>query len=482
MKLRLVGMAGVALATFAAVPATASSSAVKAAPANLAFSPPAKLPAWAGGEPSLAFDPSGNGAVYVTAPQSIPALLNGPLGGTGGSKGVGLWRSPDGGHTWPTNANVGSAVGGGDSDVEVGADHTVYVADLEAVGAAICTSSDGGKTFRSGPGGCDGLPFDQAGPENDRQWLSRGADGSIYLTYHDFAAGFPLIMRSTDHAATFQPCGSILDPTSSAGQNYTPAGGTLVAKPAVGGDGTVYVEVTEPDRIAPPVGATLNHLFIATAKGCGPTTVWRDHQIYTDPGADLGKIFNAVAVDRGGVLYVVAAGHTKAGQQTTGIWLFTSHDHGVTWSKPLIVNPPALTANVLPAIVGGLAGGQVAIGWFGTSTSGDPNGLMNQWRYYVATSRDAGQTFAYATVTPDVIHHGDICTQGIFCGLIPNQPGNRNLADFSSIAIDPSSGCLLVALPGDPQNRPDLPNGANDFSSSTFISRQTGGPCFRTRS
>src|SRR5207237_8890688 len=77
----------------------------------------------------------------------------------------------------------------------------------------------------------------------------------------------------------------------------------------------------------------------------------------------------------------------------------------------------------------------------------------------------------------NVIHYGDICTQGIFCGLVPGQPGNRNLADFSSITVDPSNGCLLIALPGDPENRPDLPNGANDFSSRAFVSYQTRGRC-----
>ncbi len=483
MKLRVLGLAGIAVALLTAAPAGARSHpATTARPrAALAFSAPQRLPAWAGGEPSLAFDPSGDGAVYITAPQSIPAVANGPFQTGGRSRGVGLWASHDGGRSFPINRNIGSAAGGGDSDVEVGSDHTVYVADLEAAGAAICTSTDGGRSFRSGPGGCEGLPFDQAGPENDRQWLSRGADGSIYLSYHDLAAGYPLIFRSTDHAATFSSCGSILDPRSSAGQNYTPSGGTLVAKPAVGRDGTLYVEVTEPDRVSPPIGATLNHLFIATARTCGPATVWENHQIYTDPGADLGKIFNAVAIDSGGVLYVVAAGHTKSDQATTKVWLFRSRDRGATWSKPIAVNPPTLKANVLPAVAGGLRGGQVAIGWFGTSTSGDPNGPTNQWRYYVATSHDSGASFRYATVTPTVIHYGDICTQGIFCGLVPGEPGNRNLADFSSIAVNPANGCLLVALPGDPGNRPDLPDGPNDFSSSTYVSRQTGGACLGRR-
>ena len=91
--------------------------------------------------------------------------------------------------------NTGAANGGGDTDVEVADDHTVYVADLEAAATDICTSHDFGKTFED----CDnGLAKNQQGPENDRQWLTRGPGGELYLTYHDFAAGFPIIERSTD--------------------------------------------------------------------------------------------------------------------------------------------------------------------------------------------------------------------------------------------------------------------------------------------
>src|SRR5437588_6228280 len=112
------------------------------------YSPPLKLPAWSGSEPSIAVDPQDPNAVYITAPQHIPAVLNQAAGNTGsGSNGVGFWASHDGGKTFPINSNVGSTNGGGDSDVEVGLDHTVYIADLEAIATDLRTSTDGGKTF-----------------------------------------------------------------------------------------------------------------------------------------------------------------------------------------------------------------------------------------------------------------------------------------------------------------------------------------------
>src|SRR4051794_27310117 len=476
---KLSGMTPVRIALATAAAALALTA--PAAHAQLAFGPPQQLqhgdpkthPYYSGGEPSIAFDPNGDGHVYVTAPQFIPTGLDNAVGqGPDSNVGVSVWSSSDHGQSFPLNVLTGAANGGGDSDVEVLQDHTVLAADLEAAATDICTSKDFGKTF---PDCQNGLVTNQQGPDNDREWLTRGTKpGEVYLTYHDFAGGFPIIERSTDGGQSFAPCGTIIDPAGPAAQNYTPSGGTLVSKPVIGKDGTLYVEFTTPDADAPPIGAKLNHLYMGVAKGgCADGTVFTDYPIYSDPGADLAKIFQAQAVDGGGELYVLTGGQTKAGQPNTSLWLFTSTDGGKTWAAPVAVNPPELKANVFPAIAGGPNKGQVAFSWFGTATSGDPNTQTNQWRVYAGESLDGGRSVAYATVTPDPLHYGDICTQGVACGLIPGEPGNRNLADFESIAINPADGCAAVAMPGDPYNRPDLPDGPNNFFSSAYFSRQT---------
>lgn len=473
--LAVIGVAGVLAALSPLV--THAGAATSVAPR---FTAPLELKGYGGGEPSLAIDHGHPNYVYVTAPQGFPTaagvVFNSP------TSGVGFWASSNGGKTFTISHDIGSAAGGGDSDVEVGTDGTVYVADLEAAGAAICTSTNHGATFTSGNAAgsadkCQNATTNQQGPENDRQWLTadRSQAGDLYLTYHDFAGGYPIIERSTDHGATFAPCGAILDPTSQAGLQYSPSNGTLVAKPTIDRSGRMFVEVTEPPLNSPPVGASLNSLFIAVAnQGCTPGTVFKNYTIYTNPGANLGKIFNMVSVDGGGNVYVVAGGQTAAGQTNTNVWLFVSHNHGVSWTPPIRVNTPDLKANVMPAVVGGLGNNEVAIGWFGTSTNPDPNYQKSKWRYYVSTSFDGGKHFNQTTVTPNYIHYGDICTQGLFCGLIPGQPSNRNLADFDSLAINPLSGQLIVAFPGDPYNRPDI-NGNNNFGSSAYVVRQVGG-------
>src|SRR3954468_19541397 len=138
----------VTVVAFVLIP-TASAS------ADLTFSTPAPLPKslpqdhqMQGGEPSLAFDPSGDGHLYSVAPG-------------GEDKGVNFWASPDGGNSWQYVRTIGSSAGGGDSDVEVGIDHKVYALDLEVASSAVCRSTDFGKTFGDG---CEtGQAQDQAG-------------------------------------------------------------------------------------------------------------------------------------------------------------------------------------------------------------------------------------------------------------------------------------------------------------------------------
>jgi hypothetical protein len=472
----------------AALPARADTSVGGSGAAAPTYSAPTELQgAVNGGEPSIATDPKSPNYFYVTAPQAIPAAANALAGGSNTS-GVGFWVSADHGVTFGTGKNIGSGFGGGDSDVAIGPNGSVYVSDLEAVAAAICKSTDHGATFTSGNAlsaidGCSVVTTNQQGPEDDRPWLSTAPDGTVYLTYHDFAAGFPILERSTDGGSSFAPCGTILDPQGPAGQNYNPLQGTLVAKPAVGPDGAVYVEVTEPaSSSTTAVNSNLSNLYLAVAKGgCTGQTVFKNYTVFdgSATGANLGKIFNAVSMDGVGDLYVIAAGTLTSAQKTTDVYLFVSRDHGATWTKPIQVNPPSLTANVMPAVAGGFAPGQVTIGWFGCTQTGDPN-TCQRWNYYATESTDGGQTFAEAanltsSVAGGFIHYGNICTVGVNCGTPLDGDGgngNRDLADFSSVALDTTTGAAVFAIPGDPTNTSGVPNG----SANVFIVRQIGGP------
>jgi hypothetical protein len=436
LRTRLLVLAAAASAV------TAGMLPAHSAPRGDTFAKPVMLPEFDGGEPSLAIDPNGTGGVYVTAPQ-----------GLGGGKGVGFWGSSDHGRTFARRARIGSAFGGGDSDVEVGKDGTVYVADLEAAANAVCRSTDHGKTFVDAASGqaCDGVVGSQYGFVSDREWLNHGPAGELYLTYHDLHVEFPYTLRSDDQGRTFTPCGpASFSPTGGEWQKFTPGptSGTQVPKPVIGREGEIYTMFATGD---PQGDGGFDHLWLSSTPACTPASVFTSHPIYAHAGADLAQPFDGLGMDGGGTLYVIASGTLGTGAKNADVWLFRSDDHGRTWTKPVRVNTPGLRANMLPSVAGGLRRGEVTIGWYGAS--GDSNSdADNAWRYYVASSFDGGRTFTRTAVSP-VMHHGAQA---------------RALLDFTTVAVEPRTGAVFAVFAGDA-----------DGPRRAYVVRQTGGRFLR---
>ncbi len=119
----------------------------------------------------------------------------------------------------------------------------------------------------------------------------------------------------------------------------------------------------------------------------------------------------------------------------------------------------------MSAIAAGNNPGEVVVGWYGSQNVATPDDTKGEWRYYLARSKDYGATWERTTVTPTVFHYGDICTVGILC----SAGGNRNLLDFSSVGVDPKTGCATTIFPGDPYDTPDRE--AAD-QAAAYISRE----------
>jgi hypothetical protein len=454
-----VVLAGVALAL------AASSAGAR----GLSFANPLKLPnsppkgELQGGEPSVAFD-SGGRYVYVVAP------------GGGENGGVGFWRSANGGRAFAKGKSLGSLLGGGDADVDVGPDHTVYVADLELAANALCRSHDHGTSFDSG---CNtGIATNQTGIESDREWVTPSPTDRnlVYFSYHDFSSESPLVYRSMNGGApgSFVPCGPVLAPGSAAEANYVP-GGTNQGKPSIGRGGNLYVPILEPTNPA-TLESSYNNFYMAIARhGCRPGTPFTDVTVFSNPNANLANIFPYVAA-RGRTVYAAFTGisgtrHPKAKgpDKHYGVYLLRSRDAGRHWSKPIPVDLPRFKANALGSVTVGKRANQVALGFYRTGTTADPNSKRNRWQYEVASSRDSGRHFAYRRITNGPIHYGEICTTGILC------TSGRNLLDFSSVGVNPRTGCIMAVFAGDPYDTPK--NGKSD-EAAPYVSRQKAG-CFR---
>jgi len=450
-----------------------------------AFTAPVKLTGAGAGEPSIVTDPFGD--VFVASPQGVPAVA-------GGTTGTGLWVSRNDGASFATGRRIGSYVGGGDDDI-IYSNGTLYTADLEAAATEVCKSTNRGQTFDSigplpDPAHCGGVGIGQAGPSDDRPWLTADGHGTLYLTYHEFVTGQPLIFRSDDGGRDLFTglCGGIVSDPAVEG-NVLTSSGTLVARPVVDKAGSLYVlfaTSTEQQTLTAlgqgQLQGSFSQLYLAVShdhcKSFTDYTVF-DGSRRGNNTVQFGDIFNDLAIDGAGNLYAIGTGFVGSQPFATksNAYLFSSSDHGRNWRGPILIGD-AGSGHVLPAAVGGPRAGQLAIGYFQTINGvTDPNSLNGKWTYATAESTNATAatpSFVYRAVNPGFVYHnGQICTAGILCGLIPGGPSDRTLLDFTSAALD-SRACALFTFAGNPTGTPTTNDQTNTFN---YVTRQLVG-CF----
>jgi len=459
--------------------------------AGLSFATPVSLQGGCGGEPSIDLD--GKGDVYVSAPKGIINFAGSCQGIAASMQGAATWVSNDGGSTFGPMISAGTLIGGGDTDTTVDrATGDVYVTDLEAVAADVCVSTDKGQTYSTVFTGAESCttPFNftgQAGPSNDREWLTvygptaTYAHKDVYLTYHDFATNLPEIWISQD-GGPFTP--SLFPGVSNPAFAASALNGTLIAKPVLDKDGNIYQLVATPSM----QNGSLDQLWsvISTDHGQNFTaTLIFDG---SSAGANLGLVFNDLAIDGAGNLYALVLGNAAGATPPDNVYLWISTDKGATWKQHQV--PTDGKAVVLPALHGGALAGQLVFGFYHSTNTTDTNDLTGQWKYTAFESSNADTaTPTYTSIDlgsasnpgTGIVHQGQICTAGIDCttGQVvgPAGSGNRNLADFSSVVID-QNGCAIFTYADDGKILPDQSN--FDFSLiNNDVSRQTSG-CFAT--
>ena len=67
------------------------------------------------------------------------------------------------------------------------------------------------------------------------------------------------------------------------------------------------------------------------------------------------------------------------------------------------------------------------------------------------------------------IHHGAICTLGLFCGVLPGSSPDRSLLDFFKVTVLPNGHPAVV---WSDNNRPD----SDDAKNGVGFAEQTSGP------
>lgn len=455
----------------------AAAPGAQAATGKPAFGPDQMLPGGQGAEPSIAVDTSPTSSRnydYVVAIGDP----NGPL----------EWHSYDLGRTWssPVPFDTSGPLRGGDSDVAVNTNGDVLATDLDVTWASVQISTDHGRTFDAGT---------QTAPEDDRPWLTANGQ-DVYVAYHDFAAEAPVVCISHDGGHTFPTCNQAFgaDPSvTDCAENTVPAR-ALAIDPRTFSLNFLYSCSTAAENLQHPPYGPLHDYYLAQSSDGGST--WTTHKVFSADTSDgkapnYANIFGTLAIDSAGNYYALFAGTADDNDPAANpyhVYLVTSTDHGKTWSRPKRVDHDANGAGThVLAHLAVTTPGNVDVIWYGSSFTGEPNGvcgtLVSQspckdgfpdytapnapaWRVYMAQSKNAlsaTPTFTQVQVNPSATHWGRICTNGIVCG-----SSDRSLLDFISVAVD-CHGMAHIAYGGNTK--------AQEAADETFVhvARQVGG-------
>src|SRR3954464_6363286 len=131
------------------------------------------------GEPSIAVAP--DGTEYIVAPDGAGVRAPAALGGAGVGGSL-IWRSTNHGRTWQRLGSYDVPTGGGDSDIAVTPDGTLFASRLRYLPrSTISRRGDKGSTWVPMPvAGCGRTPI-----SNDRQWNAVDGNGTVYTAIGD---------------------------------------------------------------------------------------------------------------------------------------------------------------------------------------------------------------------------------------------------------------------------------------------------------
>jgi hypothetical protein len=288
--------------------------------------------------------------------------------------------------------------------------------------------------------------------------------------------------------------------------------------------GRIYAAWIASDPESPGTGCNVtmaqafHNLFVAWSDDGGAT--WTPQLAYdAGIGHDTSTPFVSFTLDTQGNPYFSFAAPapndnpaTCAAESSAGtvqsdptcayhMWVTWSADGGSTWdggggafpgtaAAAYEVDPSASPqTDVFPAIAAGNPG-EVDVAWVGTNEieptdplgkfdpagcAGPGNGNPSfypptcRWNLHAGQSLDLSAPAGHAVwastpVTTTPMHIGDICNLGIFC-VDPNS--NRNLLDFISEAVDPTTGFAHIAYADD--NAVNKLRAANQTDGPTIL-------------
>jgi hypothetical protein len=181
------------------------------------------------------------------------------------------------------------------------------------------------------------------------------------------------------------------------------------------------------------------------------------------PGGDVATLFPVTVQDRARNIYIAYVPECGTSSDSNGnaapplknpacfhvyyVWA-SAKDGWSTFHGPFQVDaPPQSSTAVMPwAAAGG--NGVLDVAWYGSSKRENPSyndpGLGKAWYAYMTQVTHAASNhprMAMGQVSPHPMHYNSICLDGTGC---ITEQGNRNMADFFEVTIDPQGRARVV--------------------------------------
>jgi hypothetical protein len=459
-RARLAAMAVAVTAVLPALPGIPSTAA--AAPA-LSFGPgqPAD-PQRDQGEPNIEIDAQGR--IYTCGPTGFVTGADYAQVSTDGGDQFHLLGTPPrgqladrgGGDCYLASAKKKNAAG----------NYTLSYIGLADTDFTTARSEDNGASFAATPSTCSGV--------TDRQWTTFIDDKTAFLIYNDIEPRATVVQKSTDGGLTwtgYGPCGPSAKKTGAANPDFP---------------GPIKADVNGAHNSEKPGQPLIyfgynrgNNVYLGLSVDSGDT--WRQCLIAkTDNAPSNG--FVTVDHDNAGNLY--AAWGEKGGKADAFAarysWLPVSKIAGCKseatnpgWAAPQRIDQSPVQTLVFPWLTASGQPGRVAIAWYGSTADGvaDSATFKGPWDVYVAQTVNgmaAKASFTQVKATTHPLHYDQVCLSGLAC----TTGGDRSLADFFAIAVDPTTKRLVIVY----DESGKLPDGANGPVAIPNVLVQNTGP------
>ena len=360
--------------------------------------------------------------------------------------------------------------GGGDTDLAMDDQGTLYFVDLEALtNLGVAVSHDNGMTWTKNPAGVQQTALDRQWYAVDNGPTPSASDNTLFMGFHTSGVG-TYVYSSPGSTGPNDPVGGLV---------WQNAGSLPGPLQPLAGDATcaklhfdtvtrnLYMACNEGDHVRVTVG----HVAIGQRTGIAFTN-------YTGPktpgGGSVLGLFPGLSTDTAGNVYI-----TWIDKSNFNVYYAFSNDQGKSWSAAVRVNTSPSATNEFDWVQAG-APGTIEVVWYGTSrvavggSDGMPSSLdadpgpatAYPWYGYgalITAANTAKPRVLQTRFTSKPMHYGAICNSGTTC--ITNPTADRQMADYFSFVNAQDGGMRIVY--NDTTNESD--------GAGLFYARQIGG-------